>query len=179
LLTEVVTSAVNAGLMTALAQISATFIAITAGFYTTKITSITNDKSRINGRIKELATEYSIVEANSKTVQKKKNSINEVDAQENINTFITDLLSDSMLPSITIKTIDDLILIFEKFYKRTPSELERKIVEERLQEIIAKVLEEQNKRNLRRTVQTTRIPSGEEQIVRAMRSQNEQDIIIL
>ena len=46
--------AINTDLMTTIAQISATFIAITAGFYTTKIVSIINDKSRIKGRTKEL-----------------------------------------------------------------------------------------------------------------------------
>ena len=43
--------------MITLAQISATFIAITAGFYTTKIISIVNDKARIKGRIDEYKIE--------------------------------------------------------------------------------------------------------------------------
>jgi hypothetical protein len=161
--------------MTALAQISATFIAITAGFYTTKVISITNDKSRINGRIKELETERSIVEADSKTVQKQINLIEETDANEQVKMFFTSLLNDSMLGSFKIETVDDLIEIYKKYYERIPSNLVRKAIEEQLQAIVSKVSEEQQKQNLRNTVPITRIPSGEEQIVGAIMNQNEQD----
>jgi hypothetical protein len=159
--------------MTALAQVSATFIAITAGFYTTKIISITNDKARINGRIRELEAEYSIVEADSKTIRKQINLIDGTDAKENIKTFIADLLRDSMLRSFRINTVDDLIVLYKKFYTRSPSELEEKIIKERYQDIVSKVSEEQNKQNSHSTVPVTRIPSGEEQIVSAIMNRNE------
>jgi hypothetical protein len=60
----------NTELMTTLAQISATFIAITAGFYTTKIISIINDKSRIKGRTNEFEAELNLVTKNYDNLQK-------------------------------------------------------------------------------------------------------------
>ncbi len=61
--------------MTTIAQISATFIAITAGFYTTKIISIINDKSRVKGRAKELEAELFLVKRNYDNLQKQIDAI--------------------------------------------------------------------------------------------------------
>ena len=51
---------VDISLFHSIAQTSATFVAIIAGFYTTKIVTLSNDKRRILQRINELDNELQV-----------------------------------------------------------------------------------------------------------------------
>jgi hypothetical protein len=59
-------------LMSSLTQSAATFVAILAGFYTTKILTIAGDKSRIEHKINYLKSEISFETENIKNLIRKK-----------------------------------------------------------------------------------------------------------
>jgi hypothetical protein len=135
--------------MSTIAQISATFIAITAGFYTSKIISIANEKTRISGRIREINTELSVTRVNQENLQTQIDSINDADAADNIKKFKNDLLTDELLRSYKITTFNDLISVFEKFYERKPLPIEEKYLRAQSTEIIQEVMVEQKSKNKR------------------------------
>ena len=64
-------------LMHAIAQVSATFIAIIAGFYTSKILSIASDKNRLTAKIKEIQNEVKWRKNNALEKDKKVKTIDE------------------------------------------------------------------------------------------------------
>ena len=103
--------------MTTIAQISATFIAITAGFYTTKIVSIINDKSRIKGRTKELEAELMLVTKNYDNLQEQIDAIdnrNREDWKESLRDFFMHRIEVE-----AINNLNDLGSAFESFYEAT------------------------------------------------------------
>jgi hypothetical protein len=119
--------------MTTLAQISATFIAITAGFYTTKIISITNDKSRIKGRTKEVEAELKLVTKNYHNVKAEIEAIDSSN-REDWKVSLIELFMRK-IESEAINNLNDLSSVFESYFENKPDEVDMEIFEEILPEI--------------------------------------------
>lgn len=139
-ITSAISSLVDIELLNTIAQISATFIAITAGFYTTKIISIVNEKSRISSRINEYEVELNLLRQSHSTYTKKIDQIDE----ERKNEFIEHFKEVALGPfkEITlgqgrvIKDVNDLVSIYSKYYRIVPSEGIIKTLTEILPDIV-------------------------------------------
>ena len=107
--------------MTTIAQISATFIAITAGFYTTKIISIINDKSRIKGRSRELDAELIQVNKNYDNLQKQIDAIDSKN-KEKWKASLREVFMHR-IEFEAINTLNDLGSVFERRFESKPDEI--------------------------------------------------------
>ena len=139
-------------LLHTIAQTSATFVAIIAGFYTTKIISLSNEQRRILQRINELDNELQ-----EKTVYY--NSLKETESEtenrwdeEIINGFIEHITGDFYIYE-QIKSIEDLREWFPKLYDQPLTENQDRILKERASKILAEL---ENKRNERKERSTLR-----------------------
>lgn len=129
--------------MLTISQASATFVAIIAGFFTTKIISISNDKKRIKNKLAEfdieLGTRQGIIRdyenANSKIYQKW--------ARESVSSFTNSLLQEPILEEYTL---DKLKAKFTELEFYSPDEYESEEIENRYGEIMKAVREEIKKR---------------------------------
>ena len=109
--------------MGALTQSAATFVAILAGFYTTKILTIAGDKNRIEHKINYLKSEINFVTENIKNLKVEVNNIQEEEDNQLLQYFIEIIKDECHLPSFpNIKNLNDLINYYEKFFQGKPSE---------------------------------------------------------
>lgn len=96
---------VNVPLMLTIAQASATFVAIIAGFFTTKIISISNDRKRILNKLAEcniqLQGRNDILSEYEGTIEE----IYEKWGQEKISGFISEILEE---PGLRLYTLDEI-----------------------------------------------------------------------
>ena len=104
----------NSELMFALAETSAIFVAILAGFYTTKIISIGSDKKRLESRIHETRTEISWTSAKIDLLESKIDKEIRETEDRLLQYFIDDIKS---LGFDDIKSLEELKISFEKFLK--------------------------------------------------------------
>jgi Tfp pilus assembly PilM family ATPase len=96
-------------LMSSLTQSAATFVAILAGFYTTKILTIAGDKSRIEHKINYSKSEISFETENIKNLKLEKNTQEEKENQP-LQYFVEIIKDKSHFPVFpNINTYDDLI----------------------------------------------------------------------
>jgi hypothetical protein len=80
-------SVLDIPLIHTLAQASATFIAILAGFYTTKVLSIASDKNRLAAKIKEIHNELQWRKEYAMELREKVNRIDNLADEEYVRTF--------------------------------------------------------------------------------------------
>jgi hypothetical protein len=97
-------------LMSSLTQSAATFVAILAGFYTTKILTIAGDKSRIEHKINYLKSEISFETENIKNLKLEKSNTQEEKENQLLQYFVEIIKDKSQFPVFpNINTYDDLI----------------------------------------------------------------------
>ena len=126
--------------MITLAQISATFIAITAGFYTTKIISIVNDKSRIKGRIDEYKIESTPLREKYTKLKKEIDSL-DVESHQEAMKALKEVILEEVDESHQINNLNDAIKIFKLVF---PDKSELNVVEI-LKELLPELINGSNK----------------------------------
>jgi len=85
-------SLANGQLMSTLAGAASTFVAILAGFYTTKIFSISTDKNRFQNKINELELEIGHRKDNAKDLKTQIDRRQQEKDDDKINSFVENLL---------------------------------------------------------------------------------------
>jgi len=141
----------NPDLMFALAQISAVFVAIIAGFYTTKVLSISNERKRLRNRIEEIDLEIN----GKKPIINNYNTI--IDniliprAEKTVSSFTKELLKEPNIHECSLKELKDE---FTKIEKYQPNEYESEILESELENINKQVKEELEERKKPKSVLT-------------------------
>jgi hypothetical protein len=89
--------AVDTQLMLTIAGVSATFVAIVSGFYTSKILSLSSDRQRIRNRISEIDAELKPQEKSAKNYEDLLHNYNKTIAEGSVDGLETDLLNDLTL----------------------------------------------------------------------------------
>ncbi len=133
-------------LMYTIAQVSAAFVAIIAGFYTSRILSLSSEKQRIQNKISEIETE---IDERSKTAEGYQARLDEYyqeDAEEVVKRFTSELLAEDVLSEFVF---DDLLANFKKLELREPDKYERAIIEREYSSIIQKIRDELDERRPR------------------------------
>lgn len=125
-------------LMSTLAEAAATFVAIVAGFYTTKIFTLKTDKNRVEYKINQLKLE---IEYRKKTANNLKLQIDERQEEldnEVINYFVEHMGSAKLMFKIPVNTYDDIIKLWKKYWntESEPSETIAKKLKERSESLI-------------------------------------------
>lgn len=100
-------------LMNTIAQSSATFIAITAGFFTTKIISLSTEKSRLERRKNEIESELRATSQKQSEYKKQMDNLSEKDASERVDDFV-DIVITSPPLSICASHISRPAKIFRR-----------------------------------------------------------------
>jgi hypothetical protein len=118
--------------MLTIVQASATFVAIIAGFFTTKIISISNDRKKLENKLVEcniqLQGRRNILSEYEGTIE----GIYEKWGQEEIVSFVSDMLKEI---DLHLYTVDELESRFHEKYLN-PSEQHLRILRERYDEIV-------------------------------------------
>lgn len=117
---------IDVSLLNTIAQCSATFIAITAGFFTTKMISLSTERSRIQRKKSE-------IESQLLTLQKKETRFNDKGedilmryAIERVDQLTQDMMRNPL--DYNLLTPHDLINSFEKYHKFDPTDKHIKIL---------------------------------------------------
>jgi hypothetical protein len=129
---------IDISLMNTITQSSATFIAITAGFFTTKIISLSTEKSRLERRKNEIESELRAYRQKQSEYKKQIDHLLEVDASERVDDFegaVRAIPPDQYVIASSV----DLIRYFREYYGRPPSERETRILSERSAKMLAKI----------------------------------------
>lgn len=140
---------VNAQLMFTIAQVSAAFVAIIAGFYTSKIITISSEKQRIRNKIAEIDAE---IEQRTKIADKYQGKLDEVFskwATDAVQDFTGDLLADES--DLREYTLDELLVKFKEITNEEPDSYERAILtkeRDKINERIRAELSERLPKNL-------------------------------
>lgn len=109
--------------MSSLTQSAATFVAILAGFYTTKILTIAGDKNRIEHKINYLKSEISFETENISNLKTERDTIQEEDDNQNLQYFIETIKDKAHSPGFpNIRSLNDLIIYYKKTIQEKPSE---------------------------------------------------------
>jgi uncharacterized membrane protein YvbJ len=109
--------------MSSLTQSAATFVAILAGFYTTKILTIAGDKNRIEHKINYLKSEISFETENISNLKAERDTIQEEDDNQNLHYFIETIKDEARSPGFpNISSLNDLIIYYKKTLQEKPSE---------------------------------------------------------
>jgi hypothetical protein len=131
---DIVASAVvNVPLMLTIAQASATFVAIIAGFFTTKIISISNDRKRIENKLAECNIQ---LEGRENILSEYENTVEEIYekwGQEKIGDFVKEILEETDLHPYSLVELES------RFHEKNPgytSERYSRILRERFGKII-------------------------------------------
>jgi hypothetical protein len=129
---------VDAPLMLTIAQVSATFVAIVAGLYTSKILSISSEKQRIQNKIAEIDAEarqrHSIID----DYQSRIDPTFMKRASDDIEDFVTDLLSES---DLKVYSLDELKTMFAEYEKpKQPNEYHTKVLTKEFENIKKRIL---------------------------------------
>jgi len=151
----------NEPLMSALTQSAATFVAILAGFYTTKILTIAGDKNRIEHKLNYLKSEISFETENIKNLKIEINNIQEEDDNDLLLYFIETLKDESHFPSFPkINTLKDLIIYYEKNFQKKPSENLLRKLKQQSDSIISQLKVIRTESLKKNTFSSTLVPSS-------------------
>jgi len=140
---SLISSLVDTQLMLTIAQASATFVAIMAGFFTTKIISISSDKKRIENKIAEGNITRQDKEIKIRDYKEIINYIEQRRAERSIDNSINDLLDE---PSLEAYILEQLKQKFTTKYELEPNEYEIKILDNKYDEIRNKIRKEMDER---------------------------------
>lgn len=163
---------IDTPLLLAISQASATFVAILAGFYTTKILSISSERKKFRSKIKDIDNE---LRWRAKTVDSLKTEIDNIHnrwAKEAVDQFEKNLVSQPSYYN-TINTPEDIKQEYIKrhdLYERSPSEKEIEILESRCSSIIEQI--QKNKKE--RTISVQAFLSQPQAIERVLRNRDEE-----
>ena len=136
-----------------IAQTSATFVAIIAGFYTTKIISLSNDKRRILQRINELDNE---IQAKKVYLEGLKNTESDTTNRwdrEYVSGFINYIYSNFNAYE-QIHSFEDLRKWYKKYYGQSLTENEERILKENSPQILKELEDKRNERKERATLRS-------------------------
>ena len=124
--------------MNTIAQSSATFIAITAGFFTTKIISLSSEKSRLSRTEREKESELRILTEKENEYRNQIDNQLEKGASEIIDDFENAIYTDPP-NEYQIKNGEDILRYFKEYYGRQPNEIESAYLEARTESILTHV----------------------------------------
>ena len=130
---------VDTSLMFTLAQVSATFVAIISGFYTSKIISISSEKQRIRNKIAEIDAE---LKQRNKIAQIYQGRLNEIfgnRAKQTLVEFTGELLASDELKEYSL---EELNLRFKELMGDEPDEYEKAAISQELQQVTKRIKEE-------------------------------------
>lgn len=140
---NMISSMVDTQLMLTIAQASATFVAIMAGFFTTKVISISSDRKRIENKI----TEDNIIrqgkEVKIRGYKEIISNIEQRQAERSVDSFVNDLLDE---PALDIYTLEQLKHKYAEKYMFEPNEYEIKILDKEYDKITKKIKKEMEDR---------------------------------
>ena len=117
-------------------QITGVFIAIIGGFFTTKLLSIATERKKIQRKINEINSELKYQEDIIMANHENADSILQSWAQEDVEKFRNDLLSQSNLKEYSK---NELINMYESSKKNSSNDFEKEIIYEQYDEIIANI----------------------------------------
>jgi hypothetical protein len=137
---DIVSLVIDIPLMHTIAQASATFIAILAGFYTAKVLSISSDKERIRRRIKEVKREIDNKRTDIRNLANEINSIQNKWDEERVDYF-TEHIATTLSSVGKINNLNDLKQYFRNFFNLPSSENEERILADKYQSIIEAINE--------------------------------------
>ena len=123
---------VDINLMLTIAEASATFVAIVAGFFTTKIISISGEKKRLRSRLAELEAELISRDRLAKRYKSVMDGIESRWARGSIDNFIRRLLSQE---EIEVYSLEEMKAKFRTFEECELNEFEENVLRERYDEI--------------------------------------------
>ena len=130
-------------LMPTIAQTAATFVAILAGFYTTKIISIAGDKNRIENKLQEINLEIILTKKNIEIIENELNEIVNRDDESIVDNFIEyvidEIRSSLFYNDIPDYTFDNLKEEFIKYYDDSITENQAKKLEEKMSLILEEI----------------------------------------
>lgn len=136
---NLISSIVDTQLMLTIAQASATFVAIMAGFFTTKIISISSDKKRIENKISEDDIIRQGKEIKIRGYKEIIGNIEHSKAERSVDSFVNDLLDE---PSLEVYTLQQLKSKFTERYMFEPNEYEIKILDNEYDKIRNRIQKE-------------------------------------
>src|ERR671930_709499 len=140
---NMISSMVDTQLMLTIAQASATFVAIMAGFFTTKIISISSDKKRIESKIAEDDIKRQGKEMKIMDYKEIIGNIERRKAERSVDSFVNDLLDE---PLLNIYTLEQLKHKYAEKYMFEPNEYEIKILDKEYGRITKKIQKEMEDR---------------------------------
>jgi predicted RND superfamily exporter protein len=159
---------VDTSLLLAISQASATFVAILAGFYTTKIISISSEKKKLHSKIREIDNELTWRRRTVASLAREIDNIHNKWDEEAVESFAQYLVTQPYYNN-TINTFEDIKQRFEEYYEQPPSENRLKILERKCPSI----LEEIQKNVQDKTVKLLAIAPQSEHFRRALQDNNE------
>jgi hypothetical protein len=134
---------VTSELMLTIAQVSATFVAIIAGFYTTKILSISSEKQRVRNKIKEIEAEINQRNDNVLVYQDRIKEIYLNRARRFVDHFADTLILEDDLKDYTL---EEIIAKYKELEYEEPDEYDLQILSEEYKNIIEKIRKELQER---------------------------------
>lgn len=130
-------------LMSTIAQTAATFVAILAGFYTTKIISIAGDKNRIENKIQEINLEIVLTKKNIEIIENELDEIINRNDESLVDSFIEyvidEIRSSLFYNDIPDYTFDNLKEEFIKYYDDNITENQAKKLNEKMPLIMEEI----------------------------------------
>ena len=115
-------------LMSALAQAAATFIAILAGFYTSKILTIAGDKNRIEHKINYVNSEIGYETENIANLKSLRNKLQKEMEDRRLQDFENIIKNEANIPNFKgIDTFNDLVECYKNIFMEQPSKNINKI----------------------------------------------------
>jgi hypothetical protein len=139
---------IDVALMTTIAQSAATFIAITAGFFTTKIISLSTERSRLIRRLAETESQLRTLKQKESRYNGKRESILNEKATERVNELSREIVTNPQ--QYPLSSTQDLLKYFETYYQFKPTERHIKMLIDRTNEIREKWQESNKKEELRK-----------------------------
>lgn len=142
---DITSQVVDTQLFLTIAQVSATFIAILAALYTTKIISLANEKNTILLKIKNLENEVQFRRKHLAELEKNISDIIKEDDEELIDSFIDHIKSD-FFAFEQIFSFDDLKDWFTKLYFPLSKDQE-KILKDKFPRVLDELRKKREDRN--------------------------------
>jgi hypothetical protein len=105
---------IDIALMTTIAQSAATFIAITAGFFTTKIISLSTERSRLIRRLAETESQLRTLKQKESRYNGKRESILNEKVTERVNELSHEIVTNPQ--QYPLSSTQDLLKYFETYY---------------------------------------------------------------
>ncbi len=123
--------------MATLAQSAATFVAILAGFYTTKIISISSEKKKIEQKVHEIENEIRWRTKRSVVLNNKKQEILQEGEEKSVNWFIEWVTTRPFFAE-NIDSEENIIKSFTEVLGVNPTEYQKKVLKDNAKSIVEK-----------------------------------------